>query len=68
VTAGSNEIDRAKRGKIWSELSRFAHDEALWLYIHYQDEAIAKRRDLPWRYWAGRGSKGYVYYYIPAAR
>ncbi len=53
---------------MWSELSRFAHDEALWLYIHYQDEAIAKRRDLPWRYWAGRGSKSYVYYYIPSAR
>ncbi len=68
VTAGSSEVDRTRRGKIWTDLSRFAHDEALWLYIHYQDEAIAKRRDLPWRYWAGRGSKGYVYYYIPAAR
>ena len=66
VAAGSSEVDRTKRGKIWSELSRFAHDEALWLYIHYQDEAIAKRRDLPWQYWAGRGSKGYIYYYIPA--
>lgn len=68
VTAASSEVDRTKRAKMWSELSRFAHDEALWLYIHYQDEAIAKRRDLPWRYWAGRGSKSYVYYYIPSAR
>jgi peptide/nickel transport system substrate-binding protein len=68
VAAGSSEVDRTRRAAIWSELSRFAHDEALWLYIHYQDEAIAKRRDLPWQYWAGRGSKGYVYYYIPSAR
>ncbi len=68
VSAGSSEVDRGKRGKIWTELSRFAHDEALWLYIHYQDEAIAKRRDIPWQYWAGRASKGYVYYYIPANR
>jgi peptide/nickel transport system substrate-binding protein len=68
VTAGSGEVDRGRRAKIWTDLSRYAHDEALWLYIHYQDEAIAKRRDLPWRYWAGRGSKGYVYYYVPSAR
>jgi peptide/nickel transport system substrate-binding protein len=68
VNAGSTEVDRTKRGTIWAELSRFAHEQALWLYIHYQDEAIAKRRDLPWQYWAGRGSKGYIYYYIPASR
>ena len=68
VNAGSTEVDRAKRGKIWSELSRFANEQSLWLNIHYQDEAIAKRRDLPWQYWAGRGSKGYIYYYIPASR
>jgi peptide/nickel transport system substrate-binding protein len=66
VNNGSTEIDRTKRGSIWAELSRFAHEQALWLYIHYQDEAIAKRRELPWQYWAGRGSKGYIYYYIPA--
>jgi peptide/nickel transport system substrate-binding protein len=68
VNAGSTEVDRTKRGNVWAELSRFAHEQALWLYIHYQDEAIAKRRDLPWQYWAGRGSKGYIYYYIPASR
>jgi peptide/nickel transport system substrate-binding protein len=68
VNTGSNEVDRTKRGNIWAELSRFAHEQALWLYIHYQDEAIAKRRDLPWQYWAGRGSKGYLYYYISASR
>ncbi len=66
--AGTGEVDRSKRGKIWAELSRFAHDEALWLYIHYQDEAIAKRRDIPWQVWNARGSKGYVYYYVPASR
>ncbi len=68
VTAASGEIDRTKRGKIWSELSRFAHDQALWLYIHYQDEAVAKRRDIPWQYRGGRGSRTYVYYFIPASR
>jgi peptide/nickel transport system substrate-binding protein len=68
VAAASNEVDRTKRGKIWTDLSRLAHDEALWLYIHYQDETIAKRRDIPWQYSNGRGSKGYIYYYIPAAR
>ncbi len=68
VAAASNEVDRTRRGKIWTDLSRLAHDEALWLYIHYQDETIAKRRDIPWQYSNGRGSKGYIYYYIPAAR
>ncbi len=66
--AGTAEVDRTKRGKIWADLSRFAHDEALWLFIHYQDEAIAKRREIPWQVLNGRGSKGYLYYFTPASR
>jgi peptide/nickel transport system substrate-binding protein len=68
VAAGSGELDRAKRGKVWAQLSRLAHEEALWLFIHYQDEAIAKRRDIPWQAFSARGSKGYIYYYAPATR
>ena len=67
-TAAAGEIDRDKRGKLWVELSRFAHNEALWLFIHYQDELIAKRRDIAWRAMSGRGGKAHIYYFTPATR
>jgi ABC-type transport system substrate-binding protein len=67
-TAATGEVDRTKRGKLWAELSRFASDQALWLFIHHQDETIAKRRELPWQAVSGRGGKAHIYYFTLPTR
>lgn len=67
-TAATNEVDRTRRGKLWAELSWFAHDQALWLFIHYQDELIAKRRDIPWQPLSGRGGKAHIYFFTLPTR
>src|SRR5262249_48471489 len=68
VAMAAGELDRDKRGKVCRELARFAHDEALWLFIHHQDELIAKRRDVPWQVVSGRGGKAHLYYFMLAPR
>jgi peptide/nickel transport system substrate-binding protein len=68
VTTAASELDRDKRGKVYQELARFAHDEALWLFIHNQDELIAKRREIPWQVLSGRGGKAHIYYFTLAPR
>ncbi len=64
VATAAGELDRDKRGRVYRELARFAHDEALWLFIHNQDELIAKRRDIPWQVVSGRGGKAHIYYFV----
>jgi peptide/nickel transport system substrate-binding protein len=69
VLQGRGEIDLEKRRKIYQELYRVAHDEAMWLFVHAQDELWAKRRDVPWQPYSITGSKAIVYYYqVPGAR
>jgi peptide/nickel transport system substrate-binding protein len=68
ATAAAGELDRDKRGKIYRDLARFAHDEALWLFIHHQDELIGKRRDVNWQVVSGRGGKAHIYYFVLAPR
>ena len=68
VATAAGELDRDRRGKVYRELARFAHDEALWLFIHHQDELIAKRRDVPWQVVSGRGGKAHLYYFTLAPR
>jgi peptide/nickel transport system substrate-binding protein len=68
VATAAGELDRDRRGKVYRELARFAHDEALWLFIHHQDELIAKRRDIPWQVVSGRGGKAHLYYFMLAPR
>ena len=68
VATAAGELDRDRRGKVYRELARFAHDEALWLFIHHQDELIAKRRDIPWQVVSGRGGKAHLYYFVLAPR
>ena len=67
-TAAVSEVDRDKRGKVYAELARFAHDEALWLFVHYQDELVSKRTDIPWQVLPARGGKTHMYYFVPATR
>src|SRR2546425_10462140 len=68
VTTAAGELDRDKRARIYQELAKVAHDEALWLFIHHQDELIAKRRDIPWQVVSARGGKAHIYYFTLAPR
>ena len=69
VLQGRTEVDLEKRRKTYQELYRVAHDEAMWLFVHAQDELWAKRRDVPWVPYSITGSKAIVYYYqVPGAR
>ena len=69
VLAGRAEVDLEKRRKIYQELYRTAHDEAMWLFVHAQDELWAKRRDIPWTPYSITGSKAIVYYFqVPGGR
>jgi peptide/nickel transport system substrate-binding protein len=68
VTTAASELDRDRRTRVYQELSRFAHDEALWLFIHHQDELIAKRRDISWQVTSARGGKAHIYYFVLAPR
>ncbi|HEX6082185.1 MAG TPA: ABC transporter substrate-binding protein [Methylomirabilota bacterium] len=69
IVAGRAEVDLEKRRKIYQELYRTAHDEALWLFVHAQDELWAKRRDIPWTPYSITGSKAIVYYFqVPGGR
>jgi peptide/nickel transport system substrate-binding protein len=69
VLQGRGEVDLEKRRKTYQELYRTAHDEAMWLFVHAQDELWAKRRDVPWQPYNITGSKAIVYYFqVPGAR
>ena len=68
VATAAGELDREKRGKIYRDLAKFVHDEALWLFIHHQDELVAKRREIPWQVLSGRGGKAHIYYFVLAPR
>ena len=69
VVAGRAEVDLEKRRKIYQELYRTAHDEAMWLFVHAQDELWAKRREIPWTPYSITGSKAIVYYFqVPGGR
>lgn len=68
ATAAAQELDRDKRARVYQELARFAHDQALWLFIYHLDEVIAKRRDIPWQVMVARGGKAHIYYFTLAPR
>ena len=68
ATAAAGEVDRDKRAKAYQELARFAHDQALWLFIYHLDEVIAKRRAIPWHSSPARGGKAHLYYFTLAPR
>jgi peptide/nickel transport system substrate-binding protein len=63
VQAGRREPDLEKRRRIYQELYRVAHDDAMWLFIHAQDELWARRRDVAWTPYNFGGSKAKVLYF-----
>ena len=69
VRQGRAEVDLEKRRRTYQELYRTAHDEAMWLFVHAQDELWAKRRDVAWQPYNITGSKALVYYFqVPGGR
>jgi peptide/nickel transport system substrate-binding protein len=68
VKQGRTEVDLAKRGRIYQDLYRAAHEEAMWLFVHAQDELWAKRRNVSWVPYNVSGSKAKVYYWQGPAR
>jgi peptide/nickel transport system substrate-binding protein len=68
VAQGRGEVDIDKRRRIYQDLYRQAHDEALWLFVHAQDELWAARRDVAWTPYNVAGSKAKVYYFQMPAR
>ena len=69
VLQGRAEVDLEKRRRTYQELYRTAHDEAMWLFVHAQDELWAKRRDVAWQPYNITGSKALVYYFqVPGGR
>jgi peptide/nickel transport system substrate-binding protein len=66
---GRSEVDLEKRRKLYQELYRTANEEAVWLFVHAQDELWAKRRDVPWVPFNITGSRALAYYFqVPGAR
>jgi peptide/nickel transport system substrate-binding protein len=63
IEAGRREVDLEKRRKVYQDINQVAHDEAIWLFVHAQDELWAKRRDVPWVPYYMSGSKVIVYYF-----
>jgi len=68
VQQGRGEVNLEKRRAIYQELYRQAHDEALWLFVHAQDELWAERRDVNWTPYNVSGSKAKVYYFALGGR
>ena len=68
VKQGRTEVDLEKRRKVYQELYRNAHEEAMWLFVHAQDELWAKRKDVSWTPYNVTGSKAKVYYFAGPAR
>ncbi|MGH7266671.1 MAG: ABC transporter substrate-binding protein [Candidatus Rokuibacteriota bacterium] len=69
IEKGRREVDLEKRRAIYREVYRIGHDDAVWLFIHAQDELWAKRRDIPWQPYNITGSRAIVYYFeVPPLR
>jgi peptide/nickel transport system substrate-binding protein len=60
---GRAEVDLEKRRRLYQELYRLASEDALWLFVHAQDELWGKRRDVPWTPHNVAGSKAKIYYF-----
>jgi peptide/nickel transport system substrate-binding protein len=69
LEAGRAEVDVEKRRPIYQDVYRSAREEALWLFVHAQDELWAKRRALAWTPYSVGGGRAYTYYFqVPGGR
>jgi peptide/nickel transport system substrate-binding protein len=69
IEKGRREVDLEKRRAIYREMYRIGHDDAVWLFVHAQDELWAKRRDIAWQPYSITGSRAVVYYFeVPPLR
>ena len=68
IKRASRELDAAKREQVFREIFRYHVDNALWLYIHAQDELWAKRSDVDFQLYPVRGNKGTTLFFkVPRA-
>jgi peptide/nickel transport system substrate-binding protein len=58
--------DPVGRADLYRQVNALAHDEALWLFVHGQDELYGKRKDVDWAPYFTTASKAYVYFFKPA--
>lgn len=63
IKLGRAEVDLEKRRRLYQQLYRIASEEALWLFVHAQDELWGKRRDVAWSPYNVGGSKAKIYYF-----
>jgi peptide/nickel transport system substrate-binding protein len=69
VEQGRSEVDAEKRRRIYQEFYRLGNEQAIWLFVHAQDELWAKRRSVPWTPYNMLGSRAFVYYFqVPKGR
>jgi len=69
LEAGRAEVDVEKRRPIYQDVYRTVREEALWLFVHAQDELWAKRRALAWTPYSVGGGRAYTYYFqVPGSR
>jgi peptide/nickel transport system substrate-binding protein len=69
LEAGRAEVDVDKRRPIYQDVYRTVREEALWLFVHAQDELWAKRRALAWAPYSVGGGRAYTYYFqVPGGR
>jgi peptide/nickel transport system substrate-binding protein len=68
IKRATTELDAAKREQVFREIFRYHVDNALWLYIHAQDELWAKRSDVDFQLYPVRGNKGTTLFFkVPKA-
>jgi peptide/nickel transport system substrate-binding protein len=56
-------VDDAERAQIYRALSQKTYDDAIWLFVHAQDELYAKRKNVEWTPFFTTASKTYVYFF-----
>lgn len=59
LDAGLTEVDLDAREQIYKDFARFGHDQALWMFVHYQFEILGKRSSIPWEAQPWRASKSH---------
>jgi peptide/nickel transport system substrate-binding protein len=68
IDRSRNTVDPDQRRRVLLDMGRYVHEQALWLFIHAQDEFFAKRKDVPWEPRPEGQSFANVMYYNVASR
>jgi peptide/nickel transport system substrate-binding protein len=61
-------VDPEQRKRVLQEFSRYAHEQAYWLFLHAQDEFYASRKGIPWVPTPNGQSFANISYFLVAGR